>query len=166
MIERIIEKNSQTKFNRIFEDVYHICSRISNDSSFPLSTVSIYSRFLPVSVEYRNLSLDRFERRNKAARDRFFSSVPLEWLCTERENEISVSFTISNESLFCLYPRKNFEIIKQYREWKIIWGGIRYVNLIKIKLTFNLIFSLRKRIFTILNIFRVFNNTVFDNKFY
>lgn len=90
-------------------------------SSFPLSTVSIYSRFLSVSVEYRNLSLDRFERRNKAARNRFSSSVSLEWL--KRGNEISFSFTISNESLFCLYARKNFEIIKQYREWIIVSDG-------------------------------------------
>lgn len=92
-------------------------------SSFPLSTVSIYSRFLSVSVEYRNLSLDRFERRNKR---RGIDSPPL---ClsngwgTERGNEISFSFTISNESLFCLYARKNFEIIKQYREWIIVSDG-------------------------------------------
>lgn len=71
-------------------------------SSFPLSTVSIYSRFLSVSVEYRNLSLDRFERRNKAARNRFSSSVSLEWL-KHRARKRNIVFVHDFERILILF---------------------------------------------------------------
>lgn len=69
-------------------------------SSFPLSTVSIYSRFLSVSVEYRNLSLDRFERRNKA--NRFSSSVSLEWL-RHRARKRNIVFVHDFERILILF---------------------------------------------------------------
>lgn len=117
IIEKKLERNL-IAFSRTF--IIFVRGYASRTiSSFPLSTVSIYSRFLSVSVEYRNLSPDRFERRNKAARNRFSSSVPLEWL-RHRSEETKYRFRSPfpiHESLFCLYPWKNFEIIKRYREW-------------------------------------------------